>query len=369
MGGSSNVQVMYCYRCVFLKRGTVAAMGWGHMGANIGSDSRKRNSHRLWAGSLAVILGVLTAALGVAHADELYWRQYRSIDDGFLIDAPAPPKIQSSTAQTPFGPVNDHSYAVFPGPDGVIFMVSAAQKSTGDKRSDADILAASVKNVPNDVRTELTVSGVKGIDFGFDNAAGDKTRMRIFVDKGRTFIVQASGPKAVFPQEMATRWLQSWRPVPTEIPADWHEYKYPEDGFAIRAPSRPAVMKETGDTAFGPVPARKYMFVPDAGADNGVEFDVAAVEKHAKDTRSEGERLEAAAHAGNLPEDAFVVIRQSGLTGYYYEFIEKNVRFANATFVHGDRRYTIFTRVPDGGVSPEAKAWMMSWRLLEPGEK
>jgi hypothetical protein len=321
---------------------------------------------RAW---LAVMSGLLTAPLGTAHAGEPYWRQYRSTDDGFVIDTPAQPTFESRKTDTPFGPVDDHTYAAFPGPDGVVFMVSAARKNAADQRSDADILASSVKNVPKDARTEVTETGVKGIAFGYDNAAGHKTLMRVFVDQGRTFIVQAAGPKTVFPQERADRWLQSWRPLRKEIPADWHEYTYPEDGFAIRAPSRPAVMKETTDTAFGPVPARRYMFVPDAGADDGVEFSVAAIEKHAKDTRSEGERLEAAARAAHPPEDALAAIRQSGLTGYYYEFTYKNVRFANATFIHGDRRYTISTHVPDGGVSTEAKAWMMSWRLLEPGEK
>ena len=159
-----------------------------------------------------VIAVVMATLIGTsAYAAEQKWAEYKFKEDRFAISEPVPPRTETRKFDAAFGPVTENVYAFFPGPEGVVFTVHVNARSEGDHRSDDEILAFSVKSVPPDAQRVLTQSGVKGVEFAFDNDAASKTLMRIFVRDGELYILQLTGLKSAFPHPLAERWLNSWR--------------------------------------------------------------------------------------------------------------------------------------------------------------
>jgi len=146
----------------------------------------------------------------VTTASAAEWREYAYEADGFAISQSAVPILQEEERESPAGPMHVRHYAFFPGPNGVVFMVSAGTLNASDKRTAEEILAFATRNVPEGAIEYLVQSGAKGVQYGYEKDGGS-TLIRVLAAGGHQYVLQLNGPASAFPHPDAERWMDSWR--------------------------------------------------------------------------------------------------------------------------------------------------------------
>lgn len=114
--------------------------------------------------------------------------------------------------------------------------------------------------------------------------------------------------------------------------AQWQEYAYPADGFAVAMPERPSERTQTvANAPGGPVEAHFYT----ADIDDGTSYVVVANNRHPNDTRSPAQTLAAAKNGFAQAQSAKI---ESETPVSYGTDPGIDLRFATETF-HGEARY------------------------------
>ncbi len=178
------------------------------MAANIGRNAPLANLGR---GMGAALLLSVAGAAWAANA----WTERLFPADGFAITAAKAPFRENRQVQTAAGPAEVHSYAFFPGPVGVAFVVTVTVKNAGDGRTDAQLIEDAV-NDADDKPEAVEQAGLAGKEFTYRRGDTD-TLVRLFTKDGRLFQLMISGPTSAFPHPYEALWMNSWHPVPVQV--------------------------------------------------------------------------------------------------------------------------------------------------------
>jgi hypothetical protein len=148
--------------------------------------------------------------------------------------------------------------------------------------------------------------------------------------------------------------------------APWMEYAYPNDGFAISAPGKPALEKNTFRLPVGTLEQHTYTIKMTGGA----EFSVVVSQVGQNDQRQAPQLLSdfkrfarmglGITHASDQP------ISLAGYAGVQLEDTSATDRFARRYFVIGRKTYQVstFTPLNQQPLSAEETQFFNSFRLI-----
>jgi hypothetical protein len=147
--------------------------------------------------------------------------------------------------------------------------------------------------------------------------------------------------------------------------AQWKEFVYQDDGFAISAPSQPIMQKRMMKPLAGEVEAHVY-FIPAPE----YQMMVMYAPLHPKDKRTPQQALEDA-KKGPAVSGARLLSQKSIMLGKYpgleMETEDDDNHQLGRFYAVNRRMYTLAIAVPKGRPFPaEAKHWLESFRIVAP---
>ncbi len=194
------------------------------------------------------------------------WKEYSYADEGFAMTAPVQPTLQKRQQPTASGNIEMRQYSVdLTQNSGVLMSVSDFPEggSLTDKEALEDAVNGSIQATKATKTSEknIELQKVPGIEYEADTAAFHILG-RYYWKNSRLFSLMSVSALGSRVPEDALRVMDSLRLMaftPVLAPkAEWKEYSYPDDGFAMTSPGPPAFEKEQKAEDSGNIELRMY---------------------------------------------------------------------------------------------------------------
>jgi hypothetical protein len=219
-----------------------------------------------WSVCLALAVCGAGVAFTQGQAATPKWKEYSYADDGFALKSPAQPTLAKLQQPIASGNIEMRQYSVDLTKD-VGVLIGVSDFPDANQLSDKEALEGGVSGSTQAMKAKKTseksieLQQVPGLEFEADTA-GFHILGRYYWNKGRLFALMAISPLGQPVPADALRMMNSLRFIAlTQAQAanpGWREYSYPEEGFAMTAPVRPAFEKEQHATESGSLELRQY---------------------------------------------------------------------------------------------------------------
>jgi hypothetical protein len=155
--------------------------------------------------------------VGGANLARREWRVYSSAEGGFELLGPGTPTVNTTVLNAPSGPVEQHSISFDPAGAlsfGVAYLdIHPSRLAEGVDAILSDAVGAMASGAEKTLLDdkEISLGGHPGREFGIRTQKGQTTRARVYVMRGRLYILVVNGAPGKDLSDEAPRFLNSFK--------------------------------------------------------------------------------------------------------------------------------------------------------------